>query len=84
MSFWRRFWYDANGRLSIFEAPNPPLIVWIACLMLGWFLQAGDVADIVSFIGRVALITWALMELFWGHAYFRRLFGLVILALMAF
>lgn len=79
---WRRFWYDSNGRLSIFEAPNPPIIVWFVCLALGWVLPAGDIADVVSFVGRVALIVWALMELFWGNAYFRRLFGLGILGLM--
>lgn len=80
--FWRKFWYDSNGRLSIFEAPNPPLIVWLVCLVLGWVLPAGGIADAVGLVGRIALITWALMELFWGNAYFRRLFGLGILVLM--
>lgn len=81
--FWRKFWYDSHGRLSIFEAPNLPLIVWFTCLVLGWVLPEGDIADVVSLVGRIALITWALLELFWGNAYFRRLFGLAILILMS-
>lgn len=80
--FWRKFWYDSHGRLSIFEAPNLPLIVWFTCLLLGLVVPAGSIADGVSLVGRIALISWALMELFWGHAYFRRLLGLAVLVLM--
>lgn len=78
--FWRRCWYDKHGVLVIGQRPNPPLIVWIVCLVLGHVFTKGRLHTVVALIGTAAIAYWAVLELFMGDAYFRRLLGFVVLA----
>lgn len=69
-----------TGRLSIVAMPNVPLWVWIATVVArrvpsvdGWVDAA------LAIVGAVALLLWAVSELWQGVSPFRRLLGLVVL-----
>lgn len=73
------FLRDADGRLAVFQAPNPALGVFLAALVLRW--SPWDARDTeLLWIGRGALIVWAVDELLRGDAWVRRLFGVLVLA----
>lgn len=70
---------DADGRLVLFQAPNPALWVFFAALVLRW--TPWDARDTeLLWIGRGALIVWAIDELVRGDAPVRRLLGAAVLA----
>jgi hypothetical protein len=80
-SFSDKFWHDNQGHLAIVQRPNLLLWLWILCSIINFFVSAGAVAHISGFVGKVAITLWALLELFWGDSYFRRLLGLVLILL---
>ena len=62
----------------IAQWPNAPLWIYIASVAAGWVLS-GDVARAVAAVGTVALVTWALLEVFRGVNPFRRALGAAVL-----
>jgi hypothetical protein len=69
-----------TGRLSIVAWPNLPLWVWIATVVArrlpsvdGWMDAA------LAIVGAVALVLWAVGELWQGVSPFRRLLGFAVL-----
>ena len=74
---WDKLWKDKNGRTVIWQMPNLWLIAW-AVLTTVSLLFTRRPADIISAIGSVSLIVWALLEIFRGVNYFRRGLGLII------
>lgn len=79
-SLWDRIWKNDSGDVVIWQFPNAALIAWAILTTLSLFFN-GRLADIFSWTGSVALIIWALLELFKGTNYFRRALGLVILGM---
>jgi len=75
---WDKFWKDADGHYVIWQRPNIWLIGWVVLTVISLFFT-GRMADILSGIGSAALIVWALLEVFKGDSYFRRLLGIVVL-----
>lgn len=82
----RRFspgWWlrDREGHLVLAQAPNPPILVWMATVVLGWtdLLNAAD-ERLLTTLGRGALLAWAADEVLRGSAPVRRLLGLVVAA----
>ena len=70
---------DADGRLVLFQAPNPAIGVFFVALGLRW--SPWDARDTeLLWLGRGALIVWAADELLRGDARLRRLLGAVVLA----
>jgi hypothetical protein len=61
--------------------PNPALAVWMICTVVGWtdVLDATR-SEIVTMIGKGALVVWALDELVRGASPARRILGAVVLA----
>ncbi len=83
-SAFRWVFEDRNtGRISIASWPNLPLWVWIVARVLGWVVDSGTAHEVTSVVGSVALVVWAVMELWSGVNPWRRLLGLVVLAWMA-
>ncbi|HET6563112.1 MAG TPA: hypothetical protein VFG72_14660 [Marmoricola sp.] len=75
------WWFgSSDGRLILWQFPNPALCVWIGALVLGWFDLSDDHATAVGGVRRGALLVWALDEVVRGATPFRRLLGAVILA----
>ena len=77
-SLWDRTWKDKQGHIVVWQMPNIPLIAWAVLTFLS-LLVTGRLADIFSWLGSAALISWALIEIFKGTNYFRRALGLLVL-----
>ena len=74
-----RLLHDRDGRLVVFQWPNPAILVFFATVALRWSpWDSRD--DELLWLGRGALIAWAADELFRGDAWIRRLLGAVVLA----
>ena len=74
---------DADGRLVLFQPPNPALGVFFLALVLR--LSPWDARDTeLLWLGRGALIVWAADEILRGDALLRRLLGAVVLAWQVF
>lgn len=82
-SFSDKFWKDKNGNVVIYQTPN----VWLIGWFILWFasiLTYGNTSRVLGLIGSVVLAIWALLEIFQGVNYFRRILGAVIfLAIIA-
>ena len=75
-SWWFR---SPDGRLTVWQLPNPALCVWIAAVVLGQLELSATHATAVEGIRRGALLVWALDEVVRGASPFRRLLGAVVL-----
>ena len=83
-TFWDKFWRDEHGNDVIWQRPNKLLLLWAACALITLFLRGSTLEDIISWIGLIAIILWALLEAMWGVNYFRRSIGLMVLIIIAF
>lgn len=76
-SWWFR---SSDGRLTLWQLPNPALCVWLVTLVLGRFDLSAAHATAVDGVRHGALLVWALDEVVRGASPFRRAVGAVILA----
>jgi hypothetical protein len=77
-----RFWRDANGKVVVAQVPNVPLLGWLLFAGLSWIPGAEAWKNGTSFTSSAFLFVWAYLELVHGASYFRRLLGLVVLAVV--
>lgn len=77
-SFWNRFWKNKQGKVIIWQFPNPPLYMWAFATIIGHFMT-GRPEQAASLIAFGSLFTVGYLELYRGVNYFRHLLGLVIL-----
>jgi hypothetical protein len=75
-SWWFR---SSDGRLTLWQLPNPALCVWLVTLVLGRFNLSAAHATAIDGVHRGALLVWALDEVVRGASPFRRALGAVIL-----
>jgi hypothetical protein len=75
----RRIWRDKDGRIVLWQWPNIWIIIWAIMTVLRLVSRGSSLASFAHIIGTGALIIWALLEVFRGVNYFRRVFGLIIL-----
>ena len=74
------WWFrSADGRLTVWQPPNPALTVWVAAVVVGLFPLATAHENTVHGIRRGALVVWSLDELVRGASPFRRVLGAVVL-----
>jgi hypothetical protein len=70
-----------TGRITIVQAPNWPLAVWMVTAVA---LRVGDphgrLRDALTVVGTVALLAWSVDEVLRGVNPFRRVLGGVVLA----
>ena len=65
-------WFFRNpetGRIVIAQWPNAPLWAWLVATVLRWRVVA-----------LVALVVWAVLEVWKGESPFRRVLGAVVLS----
>ena len=79
----RRFLSNTDGDLVLWQRPNVPLILWAVFTVLGFVFHTGHPHLIAHLIARVALVIWAILEVFWGASPFRRTLGVIVLGLTA-
>lgn len=81
-SFSQKFWEDKHGRVVVWQKPNIWLITWFVTLVLSWFSPSGWPLRVMSTVSLLALIIWAVLEMFTGVNYFRRTVGLLVLLII--
>ena len=75
------WWFrSSDGRLTLWQLPNPALCVWLVTLVLGRFDLSAEHTTAVDGVRHGALLVWALDEVVRGASPFRRLLGAVVLA----
>jgi hypothetical protein len=67
-----------TGRITIAQAPNIPLWIFLATVVLRLFVTTGNARTGLDIIAGVSLVWWALDELLRGVNPWRRLLGLVV------
>src|SRR5690348_7556783 len=75
-SWWFR---SSDGRLAVWQFPNPALWVWFAAIALGLLDLSGAHTTAVDGVRHGALLAWALDEVVRGASPFRRALGTVVL-----
>ena len=71
---------DRNGHVVVAQWPNAALWVWFLALVARLTGVLGDDShDLLSGVGRGALIVWGLDEVWRGASPVRRLLGVVVL-----
>lgn len=75
-SWWFR---STDGRLTLWQPPNPALCVWLATLVLGMLDLSDTHTTAVDGVRHGALVVWALDEVVRGSSPFRRLLGTAVL-----
>ncbi|TAH31659.1 hypothetical protein EYC59_06505 [Candidatus Saccharibacteria bacterium] len=84
MQWWTKFvntvFRDKHGKVVLWQPPNLPIAVWVVARVLQWPLS-GKPEEFMGLVGTGALLLWATLELFEGANYFRRVLGLVVLAI---
>lgn len=77
-------WFFRNpetGRLTVAQAPNLPLAIFLVATVVRLVLHPeGDAGTAVSVVGTVSLVWWAVDEIARGDSPFRRVLGGVVLA----
>lgn len=77
--FTARWWIsDRDGNVALVHWPNPALAVWLLSIVVGPLVD-GDRATTVAWIGKGALVVWALDEVVRGSSPARRVLGAVVL-----
>ena len=75
-SWWFR---SSDGRLTIWQLPNPALGVWLVALVLGMLDLSSAHATAIDGVRRGALLVWALDEVVRGSSPVRRVLGAGVL-----
>lgn len=78
----KKFFTDKNGSIVVFQRPNLPIIAWLLFLGLAKIWQTGRWHSVFSAASTISLIFWALIEIFWGASYFRRVLGVIVLGVI--
>jgi len=76
-----RFFEDSTGKLVLWQTPNVPLIGWAGFTLLTHVLPAGTWQVFAGYVSFGFIFTWAWLEITSGSSYFRRVLGVVVLAL---
>lgn len=79
VTFWDKFWRDEYGRDVIWQRPNAFLITWIVVTAVGLFLPYNHIKSVLGVIGTIAILIWAVLEIYSGVNGFRRLLGVLVL-----
>jgi hypothetical protein len=76
----RFFRNPETGELVIAQMPNIPLWIFLAATAVRMLVHPhGTVGTVVSVVGTVALVVWAVLEIARGESPFRRVLGGVVL-----
>jgi hypothetical protein len=76
----RFFTNPETGRLVVAQAPNGPLVVFLAATAIRILADPeGRAGTVVSVVGSAALLVWAGLEIARGDSPFRRVLGTVVL-----
>lgn len=70
---------DQQGKLTVFQTPNAPIIVGLTSLILAQLVEPGKFHTFLELLSFGALFTWAWLEIFTGVNYIRRALGTFVI-----
>lgn len=84
--FWNKFWYDKRGRLTVWQRPNALAWIFAVAFVIYLLLPSNGLHSVLGYIALAALLLWALLELFRGDSYYRRILGagVILLTILAY
>jgi hypothetical protein len=74
-----RFFRDGTGDIIIGQPPNLPIVIWGVASLLRLIFKTGQIDFGLNLLATGALLVWAILELFQGVNYFRRILGAIVL-----
>lgn len=81
-SLWNKTWRNRRGEIVIWQMPNVWLIAWAVLTCVSVLTSSHSMANTFWWLSSGVLVIWALLEIFRGADYFRRLIGLFVLVLI--
>ncbi|MFT4532502.1 MAG: hypothetical protein ACI9T8_000525 [Candidatus Saccharimonadales bacterium] len=75
----RRLFKDRSGRVVLAQKPNLALTVWAIATIVGKVSANDTILRSANSVAFVAIVIWAIQEIFQGVNYFRKSLGLMIL-----
>jgi len=79
------FFRDKNGKVVVWQSPNPLLYAWIVFAIIAMLLRSGSRAQSgFEHLRTIVLFAWAYSEITEGVNYFRRMLGTVVLATIVY
>lgn len=72
---------DKKGKVAIAQWPNLPLALWAVFNVIAYFSD-DNIKNGFSFLAKIFLLAWAYFELTKGSSPFRRVFGLIVMAVV--
>lgn len=79
-----RIFLDKDSKLVLVQFPNAALAVAIIAWVGLVFINAAPYNNILTFIYRIALVSWGVLEIGWGDTIFRRILGLLVILSIGF
>lgn len=76
------FCSDKNGKVTLAQSPNLPIVGWIIFKLISIPISNQPVKTGFESIATAFLFVWAYLELFEGDSNFRRLLGALIMGLI--
>lgn len=74
-----KFTKDKNGKWTILQPPNVPIILWAVFKALAYYTGSSTLKIGFEFLSVSFLFVWAYLELISGANYFRKILGGVVL-----
>jgi hypothetical protein len=74
-----RMFRDNTGEIVVAQAPNIPILVWIAATLLKLVFKTGQVKIALDVLAFGSLLYWSFLEITQGATYFRRDLGVIVL-----
>ncbi|MCY7335764.1 MAG: hypothetical protein LH613_06060 [Chamaesiphon sp.] len=74
-----RLFRDNTGEIVVAQAPNIPILVWIAATLLKLVFKTGQVKIALDVLAFGSLLYWSFLEITQGATYFRRDLGVIVL-----
>jgi hypothetical protein len=78
------FCSDKNGKVTLAQSPNLPIVGWIVFKLIAIPISNQPVKTGFESLATAFLFVWAYLEIFEGDSNFRRLLGALIMALVVF
>lgn len=73
------FCSDKDGKITLAQSPNLPIVGWIAFKLAAMLTTNAQLKTGFELIGTAFLFTWAYLEITEGDSNFRRLLGVLVM-----
>ena len=73
-----RLFRDINGEIVVAQAPNLPILIWIAATLLKLVVKTDRLKIALDLLAFGSLSYWSFLEISEGANYFRRDLGVIV------